>query len=340
MKAVLQSSYGPPRQLRTGDVPRPVAGPGEVLLQVHAASVHADVWHMVRGVPYVLRLMGAGVRRPRNPIPGTDAAGVVAEVGPGATRYAPGDAVFGEVIAGMQWRNGGAYAEYVAVPEGRLEPKPATLTYEEAAALPTAGLIALMAVRPECRVSGGDRVLVNGAAGAVGMLAVQIAKADGAHVTAVDAGDRHDLLASIGADEVLDYRRDDFTAGPVRYDAIIDIPGNHPYSRVKRVLTDRGRYAWIGHDAYGSRGRRWLGSLPLGMRFMAGSMRDPHLPRPSEAAPGEDGMRVLAELAAAGRLRPVVEQTYPLDEAATALEHLESGTARGRLVLVTSAGAG
>ena len=176
-------------------------------------------------------------------------------------------------------------------------------------------------------------MLVNGAAGGVGMFVVQVAKADGAHVTAVDAGDRLEALREIGADEVIDFRQTDFTQGSARYDAVIDIPGNHPYSQVKRVLTPHGRYVLIGHDQYGAEGRRWLGSLPRVLGLALGSLRSDHLPRPDFAGPGPDAMPEIARLAAEGRLRPLIDRTYPLAEAAAAIEYLESGQAHGKVVL-------
>ncbi len=333
MKAIIQESYGPPEILRLGEVDRPVPGAGEVLVRVHAASVHADVWHMVLGQPYALRLMGAGLRRPSNPVPGTDVAGIVDRVGPGVTRFQPGDEVFGEVIHGMQWRNGGAFAQYATAAEERLAPKPERLSFVEAAAVPTSGLIALMAVRREARVRPGLRVLVNGAAGGVGVFAVQIARADGAHVTAVDAEDRATLLRAIGADEVIDYEQRDYTRGDDRYDVVIDIPGNHSFREVRRVLTDRGRYVLIGHDSYGARGHRWLGSLPQALGLVARSLVDPRLPSPASASPGEGAMDELADLAGGGSLSPVIDRTFPLAEAGAAIEYLTSGRARGRIVL-------
>ena len=262
MKAVIADQYGAPAQLRVGEVDRPVPGEGQVLIRVHAASVHADVWHMVRGVPYVLRLMGGGLRRPAEPIPGTDAAGVVEALGPGTSRFGVGDPVFGEVVEGFQWRNGGTFAEYVNAPEAALERIPDGVSFVDAAAIPTSALIALFSIRTEAKVRPGERVLVNGAAGAVGQFAVQIAQVDGAHVTAVERADRLDLLAQVGADEVIDGTATDYTTGPGRYDVVIDIPGNRPFSHVRRILSDTGRYLLIGHDRYGAGGHRWLGSIP------------------------------------------------------------------------------
>ena len=311
----------------------PCPGTGEVLIRVHAASVHADVWHMVRGVPYALRLMGGGLRRPANPVPGTDAAGVVEELGPGATRFQVGDPVFGEVVAGFQWRNGGTFAEYVNAPESALERIPDGLSFVEAAAVPTSALIALFTVRNEAKVLPGERVLVNGAAGAVGQFVVQIAQADGAHVTAVERADRMDLLAQVGADEEIDGTSTDYTSGPQRYDVIIDIPGNHSFAKVRNVLSPTGRYILVGHDRYGAAGHRWLGSMPRVFALMARSAVSSQVPRPDFSGPGPDAMRVLADMVASGAVHPVVGRTYPLAEAVAALEHLESGHARGKVVL-------
>jgi NADPH:quinone reductase-like Zn-dependent oxidoreductase len=333
VKAVIADQYGAPAQLRLGEVDRPVPGEGQVLIRVHAASVHADVWHMIRGVPYALRLMGGGLRRPANPIPGTDAAGVVEELGPGTSRFQVGDPVFGEVVEGFQWRNGGTFAQYVAAPEAALERIPDGVSFVEAAAVPTSALIALFTVRNEAKVQPGERVLVNGAGGAVGQFAVQIARADGAHVTAVERTDRMDLLEQVGADEIIDGTRTDFTAGQQRYDVVIDIPGNHSFAKVRQVLSDKGRYILIGHDRYGAGGHRWLGSMPRVLALMARSAVSSQVPRPDFSGPGPDAMRILTGMLAAGALHPVVGRTYPLDEAVAALEHLESGHARGKVVL-------
>lgn len=333
MKAVIADQYGAPAQLRVGEVDRPVPGEGQVLVRVHAASVHADVWHMVRGVPYVLRLMGGGLRRPAEPIPGTDTAGVVEALGPGTSRFHVGDPVFGEVVEGFQWRNGGTFAEFVTAPEAALERIPEGVSFVDAAAVPTSALIALFTVRREARVQPGERVLVNGAAGAVGQFAVQIARADGAHVTAVERADRLDLLAQIGADEVIDGTATDYTAGPQRYDVVIDIPGNHSFAKVRRVLSDTGRYILVGHDRYGAGGHRWLGSIPRVFALMARSAVSPQVPRPDFSGPGPEAMAEIAGMLASGAIHPVVGRTYPLVEAVAALEHLESGRARGKVVL-------
>jgi NADPH:quinone reductase-like Zn-dependent oxidoreductase len=238
----------------------------------------------------------------------------------------------------MQWVNGATWAEFVAVRRDRLLPMPANLTHVEASALPTAGIIALQSVRDQAKVAAGQRVLVNGAAGGVGSLAVQIARADGATVTAVDGPGRQDLLRSIGAAHVIDHTREDFTRGDERYDVVIDIPGNHPFGQVRKVLAPGGTYVLVGHDQYGREGRRVLGSIPRMFALMARAPFTDQVPRASFASrPKPEYLRELAELASAGQLRPVIDRTFPLEEAAAALDHLASGAGRGRVVLVTGA---
>jgi NADPH:quinone reductase-like Zn-dependent oxidoreductase len=333
MQAIVQERYGPPDLLRLQDVAKPVAGTGQVLVRVRAASLHPDVWHVVRGRPYVLRLMGAGLRRPRNPVPGTDLAGTVQAVGQGVTRFKPGDEVFGECFTGYQWRNGGAFAEYAAVPADTLAPKPARLTFEQAAAVPTSGLLALSGLRDQGRIRTGDRVLVNGAAGGVGTFAVQLAKAFGAHVTAVDVTAKLDLLAAIGADRVLDGTRHDFTRAAERYDVVLDVPGHHPFSAVRQALTADGRYVLIGHDGYGAAGA-WLGSVPRFVALMARTPFARQLP-PLDFKPPDKrgGMALLAGLIETGELTPVIDRTFPLAEVPAAIRHLEAGGARGKVVI-------
>ena len=227
MKAIIQHGYGGVDALSVGEVARPEPAEDEVLVRVRAASVHPDVWHVVTGRPSVLRLMGGGVRRPKDLVPGTDVAGVVESVGRAVTRFSTGDEVFGETLRGIQWRNGGAYAEYATAPEECLALKPPGVSFEEAAAVPTAGLIALHNL-PQHRVRPDDRVLVNGAAGGVGAIAIQLAKAYGAHVTGVDEARKLDLVRSLGADRVIDYAAEDYTRSGERWDLIFDVPGNHP----------------------------------------------------------------------------------------------------------------
>jgi len=332
----VQDHYGPASGLRCIEVPRPVPKADEVLVRVHAASVHPDVWHVVTGRPAVLRLMGSGIRAPKQRVPGSDFAGTVTAVGSDVESIAVGDNVFGESLPTMQWVNGATWAEFVAVRQDRLLTMPTGLTHEQACTLPTAGIIALQTVRENGKVAAGDRVLVNGGAGGVGLLCVQIAKADGATVTAVDGPDKQDLLRDAGADHVIDYTSEDFTLGGERYDVVLDIPGNHSFAEIRRVLAPDGTYVLVGHDQYGREGRTVLGSIPRVFGLMARAPFTDQIPRGSfRSRPKAEYLHALAELADAGHLRPVIDRTFPLEEAAAALDHLASGRARGRVVLTT-----
>lgn len=247
MKAIVQHKYGSPDDvLELREIDMPIVKDDHVLVRTHAASVHPDVWHVVKGVPHVLRIMGAGLLKPKNSVPGTDVAGVVESIGKNATRFQPGDEVFGESASGHQWHNAGAYAEYVSAPEGALELKPANLTFEQAAAVPTSGFIALQGLRYQGQVQAGQKVLINGAGGGVGTFAVQLAKAYGADVTGVDSTGKLDMVRSIGADRVIDYTHEDFTQSGERFDLIIDIPGNHSLSDSRGAPPPRGRMSSSG----------------------------------------------------------------------------------------------
>ena len=333
MRAIVQDSYGALDELALGEVDRPTPGEDEVLIRVRAASVHPDVWHVVSGRPSVLRLMGAGVRHPKERVPGTDAAGVVEIVGAAVTRFRPGDEVYGETLRGIQWRNGGAFAEYATAPEAAVALKPSGVSFEEAAAVPTAGLIALHNL-PRRRVSPGNRVLVNGAAGGVGAIALQLAKAYGAHVTGVDHPRKLALLRSLGADRVIDYTREDYTRGGEHWDLIFDVPGNNSFGSNRRALVSRGAYVLIGHDAYGAAGHHWLGNIPLMLALVVGSAMVPELRGGSFASPDKRQlMSTLTQLLEAGKLRIVVDQTFPLAQASEAMRYLASGQPVGRVVL-------
>jgi NADPH:quinone reductase-like Zn-dependent oxidoreductase len=334
MKAIVQRRYGPPDVLSLGDVDKPAVGDDDVLVRVHAASVHPDVWHVMSGRPYVLRLMGAGLRRPRNPVPGTDVAGHVESVGRNVTRFQPGDEVFGESVHGHQWRNGGAFAEYVSAPQDAMALKPGNVTFEQAAAVPTSGIITLQNLPTGSRLQPGQRVLVNGAGGGVGAFAVQLAKAYGTTVTGVDNTGKLDMIRSLGADRVIDYTREDFTRGRDRYDVIFDVVGTRPFSDCRRALTPQGTYVLIGHDRFGNAGHRWLGSMPhlLGLVALSPFVRqlpDPRLSRPSR----QDSMAVLRDLLETGKLTPVIDSTYPLNEVPEAIRHLMEGDPRGKIVI-------
>jgi len=334
MKAIVQERYGSPSELELRETAKPVAGAHEVLVRVRAASLHPDVWHVVTGRPFVLRLLGAGLTRPKNPIPGTDMAGIVESVGSGVTRFRPGDPVFGETIEGLFWTNGGAFAEYVSVRQDLLALKPDNVTFEQAASVPTSGCIALMNLRDRDRLRPGKNVLINGGGGGVGSLALQIAKAYGAHVTAVDSTGKLDMLRSLGADEVIDYTREDFTRRGVRYDLIFDVPGNHPFSACRRALEPDGRYVLIGHERFGASGKPVFGLIPHFLKLMwisrfVKQLRGPGIPMPTKKA----AMAVLRELLEAGKLTPIIDRTYPLSEARDAIRHMIEDETRGKVIL-------
>ena len=335
MKAIVQNGYGAPDQvLELRETDKPLPKDDEVLVRVQAASLHPDVWHVVTGLPYVLRIMGAGLRRPKNPIPGIDMAGGVETIGKNVTRFQPGEEVFGETVRGHQWKNGGAFAEYVSVPEGRLESKPGDLSFEQAAAVPTSALIALQGVRHQGRVEVGQKVLVNGAGGGVGSFAVQLAKAYGATVTGVDDAAKLDTMRSIGADRVIDYSREDFTTIGERYDVIVDIPGNRSISDYRSALTPTGTYVLIGHEGFkGSRGR-WIGtSIPRILKLTALSPFIRQRINPRIAKEPEEPLAVIKSFLESGRLEPVIDSTYPLGEVPVALHHLETGRVQGKIVI-------
>jgi NADPH:quinone reductase-like Zn-dependent oxidoreductase len=333
MKAIIQDRYGPPDVLKLREIDRPTVKDDEVLVRVRAASLHPDVWHALRGVPYVLRVMGSGLRRPKNPVPGTDVAGLVESVGESVTRFHAGDEVFGQNVGAYLWGNGGTYADYAAVPESRLQVKPANLTFEQAASVLTSGPIAVQGIRDEGRVQPGQKVLINGAGGGVGTIAVQLAKAYGADVSAVDSAGKLDMLRSIGADKVVDYTQHDFTRSGERYDLVLDIAGTHRWSDLRRALTPEGTYVLIGHDQYGRSGHRWFGSLGRFFKLMLISPFVRHLhPFRGAKDPG-DRLVVLKELVEAGKITPVIDRTFPLSEVPEAIRYLESGNARGKVVI-------
>lgn len=334
MKAVVQIRYGPPQDvLEVREIEKPSVGDDEVLVQVRAASVHADVWHVVTGLPYVLRLMGAGVFSPKYRVPGTDLAGIVEAVGKNVTRFKPGDAVFGESHRGMQWRNGGAFAECAAAPESALAIKPEGVTFEQAAAVPTAGYIALANLRGRANIQAGQQILINGAAGGVGAIALQLARARGARVTGVDRAEKLQLVRALGADRVIDYTQDDCTRGDERYDLILDVASTLSLSDCRRVLKPEGIYVFIGHDHYGRAGRRVLGSLPQAFGVMLRAPFDRHTAVAFSSPPKQEVMAELSDLLATGKLTPVVGRTFPLDSVSEAIRCLQEGSVSGRIVI-------
>ncbi|MFD9082524.1 NAD(P)-dependent alcohol dehydrogenase [Streptomyces erythrochromogenes] len=321
MKAIVQDGYGSPEVLRLDEVDRPVPGRGEVLVRVHAAAVDQGVWHLMAGLPYALRPV-FGLRAPRVRIPGMDLAGRVEAVGPDVTRVRPGDEVYGSCK--------GSFAEYACAKEDSLALKPARLGFEEAAAVPVSAVTALKALRESGRVREGQSVLVLGASGGVGTYAVQLAKAFGAHVTGVCSTAKTDLVRSIGADEVVDYTREDPVDGSRRYDLILDIAGNRPLSRLRRALTARGTLVIVG----GEGGGRWIGGneRQLGALLLSPFVGQRLLPLAVMEQHHSD-LEALTELIEAGAVTPVVDRTYPLAEVPEAIRHLRGGRVRGKIAI-------
>lgn len=336
MKAIIQQGYGSPgKVLSLQEVDAPTIKPDEVLVEVRATSVHADVWHVVYGWPYALRFMGAGAFGPKYAIPGTDLAGVVAAVGESVSNFKPGDAVFGDSSRRMQWSNNGAWAEYAAVPAEVLMHKPALVGFEQAASVPTAGYIAAINLDWEQRVKPGCKVLINGASGGVGTIALQLAKAHGAEVTAVASAGKFDLLQNLGAGHLVDYRQQDVTRSGQVFDVVYDVASNLTFSKSKRILAPDGIYIIIGHNHYGRAGGRVFGTLPSFFGLMARAMFDKRLPKVEFSMPAKAKvMQKLAYLLESGALTPQVDRSYPLAEAADALEYLVSGKACGKILLV------
>ncbi|MDQ2068998.1 NAD(P)-dependent alcohol dehydrogenase [Natronospira bacteriovora] len=336
MQAIIQDRYGSPDQvlsLREVDIPTPASD--EVLVRVRAASVNPDVWHAVTGYPRLMRIMGAGLRRQKQAIPGLDMAGEVTAVGNEVTEFRPGDAVFGETHDRIQWVNGGAYAEYVCVPQHVLALKPEGITFEKAASVPTAGTIALVNLRKHLWTKPGQRIVVNGAAGGVGSIAIQLAKANGAFVIGVDHPSKLDYMRSLGADKVIDYTQDDVTALEQDIDLIIDVASTLTLSSGKRILRPDGSIIIIGHDHYGEKGRRTLGGIPYFLGLMLWARFDRHLPWPAfETMEKRDAMHILRDMLEAGTLTPIVARTFPLSEAPKAIECLQSGQLNGRIIIV------
>jgi NADPH:quinone reductase-like Zn-dependent oxidoreductase len=321
VKAIAQDTYGSTDVLEHRDVDMPDITDDEVLIRVHAAGVDRGVWHVMTGLPYPIRLAGYGLRRPKTPVLGMDVAGVVETVGTAVTRFRPGDEVFGI--------GKGAFAEYARAAENKLAAKPANLTFEQAAAVAVSGSPALQAVRDYGQVEPGQKVLIIGASGGVGTFAVQIAKVLGAEVTAVCSAMKADMVRSLGADHVIDYRRDDFADGKQRYDVILDIGGNSSLSRLRRALTAKGTLVIIG----GETGGRWLGGNDRQIRALLLSPFVGQKLRTLMPNENHQDMIALKELIETGKITPVIDRTFPLGETPTAIRYVQEGNARGKVVI-------
>jgi NADPH:quinone reductase-like Zn-dependent oxidoreductase len=323
MKAIVQDRYGSADVLELRDIDKPKIGESEVLVRVHAAGVDRGVWHLMTGLPYFLRLIipDLGLRAPKNPVRGSDVAGVVAAVGKDVTEFRPGDEVFG---IGM-----GSYAEYTRVPEDKLAPKPANLTFEQAAVVPISGLTALQAVRDSGKVQPGQKVLIIGASGGVGTFAVQIAKSFGADVTGVCSTTKVDLVRSLGADHVIDYTREDFAEKEHYYDVILDTGGYSSLSRLRRALTPTGTLVIVGAETDG----KWFGGFDRSIRAMLWS---PFLGQKLVAfvnSENAEDLIAIKELIETGMVTPTVDRTFSLSEASKAISYLEEGHARGKMAI-------
>ncbi len=320
MKAIVQDTYGSTAVLETRDIDKPEIGDDEVLVRVRAAGVNPGDWAIMSGLPYIARPV-YGLRKPKNGVRGTDVAGQVEAVGPGVTRFRLGDEVFG-------WCNG-SFAGYAAASEERLALKPANLTFEQAAAVPMAGLVAFQALRDHGGVRAGQKVLINGASGGIGTFAVQIAKALGAEVTGVCSTRNVELVRSIGADHVIDYTREDFTQKDQRYDFILDNVANHSLSDLRRTLTPTGTLVPNG----GAFENRWFAGGGRVIRAHVLSRFVSHTLRPFLVSPKLEDLVVLKELIEAGKMTPVIDRTYPLSETPEAIGHVGGGHARGKIAV-------
>ncbi|WP_271754214.1 NAD(P)-dependent alcohol dehydrogenase [Cohnella sp. JJ-181] len=319
MKAMVYEKYGLPDVLRIEETEIPKPKDDEVLLAVHAASVNSWDWDLLRGKPYINRI--GGLRKPRYRILGADVAGTVVAAGAAVTRYRPGDEVFGD-LSGCGW---GGFAEYVCARETALTPKPAGLSFEQAAAIPQAAVLALQGMRDIGRLDKGCRVLINGAGGGVGTFAIQYAKWLGAEVTGVDRGDKLDLLRDVGADHVLDYAREDFAANGPRYDLILDVVGNRSAVEVRRALRPGGAYVMVG------------GSLPRILQTLLAAKPAAWLEKKNLAVlvhkPKHEDQLVWSDLAEAGHVKPVIDRLYTLNDAPRALAYFGEGRVRGKVVI-------
>ena len=320
MRAIVQDAYGATDVFRITQIRIPEVADDQVLVRVHAAGMDRGTWHLMAGQPYLLRL-ALGFRKPKNSVPGLDLAGTVAAVGSAATRFSPGEEVYGT--------GHGSYAEYAVAPEDQLARKPGNLSFEQAAVVPVSGLTALQALTDIGRVETGQQVLIIGASGGVGSYAVQLAKALGAEVTGVSSTTKLDLVRSLGADHVLDYTREDFADGAHRYDLILDIAGNPKLSRLRNALTPTGTAVIVG----GEQGGRLTGGLERQFRAAALSLFVRQRLTFFISKERASDLERLTEFIEAGKLAPSIYQIFPLDRVTEAMRHLENGKVRGKIAI-------
>jgi NADPH:quinone reductase-like Zn-dependent oxidoreductase len=321
MKAIIQERFGPPETLRLVDTELPEVGANDVLVRIHAASLNPADWHIARGDPKVARLMGIGLTKPKIPVVGTDAAGVVETVGADVQGLQPGDEVFGFVR--------GAFAEFACAAENKVAPKPASLTFEQAAALPIAATTALRGIRDVGAVQAGQRVLVNGASGGVGSFAVQIAVAMGADVTGVCSTHNVELVRLLGAAHVIDYTNEDFTDGQIEYDVILDNVSSLPLTRLRGVLTKKGTLVLNGGGTPG----HVFGPIGTLLKAVVVNLFVSQRLRPLPSKTDRQELLDVTGLVEDGKLTPVVDRTYPLADTAEGLRYVEQGHARGKAVV-------
>jgi NADPH:quinone reductase-like Zn-dependent oxidoreductase len=321
MRAIVQDRYGSTDVLRLAEIEMPAIAAHEVLLKVRAAGMDRGTWHVMTGQPYLMRVMGFGLRGPKNPVAGLDVAGTVVAVGSDVTRFEVGDEVFGI--------SRGSFAEYAAAREDKLAHKPAGLSFAQAAVVPVSALTAIQGLRDAGRIKAGQRVLIIGASGGVGTYAVQLAKAFGAEVTGVCGTAKVDLVRSIGADHVLDYTQQDFADGVTRYDLILDIGGNSRLSRLRRALAPTGTLAIVG----GEEGGKLIGGFDRQIRALALSLFVRQRLTMVASKEHYADLEPLSQLIEAGKLTPIIGQTYPLAEVPNAMRHLQSGQARGKTAI-------
>jgi len=324
MKAIVQDEYGTAEVLELREIDKPQPADDEVLIRVRAAGVDPGVWHLMTGLPYLVRLMGFGLRKPKTGVRGTDVAGVVEAAGKNVSPFKEGDQVYGTCD--------GSFAEYACAKAERLAPKPSNLTFEQAAAVPVSGMTALHGLRDAGKLQPEQKVLIIGAAGGVGTHAVQLAKAFGAVVTGVCSTSKADLVRTIGAEEVIDYTREDFTEGTRQFDLILDTAGRRPLSHLRRVLTPQGTLVIVG----GEGGDRWLGGFqrqifaPVRSRFTEQKLLG------LISKESQQDLLTLKSLIEAGKLTPVIDRTFPLKEAPEAIRYLEQSHAGGKVVITVS----